>query len=125
VVEELRQSGSSELVTLEGLKMFSLGNFPGVVITDDPADRIVAEIIDGTLSAEKEETLNYRLDGIEGIRYDKDGNDIGLYKRVMWETSKGPALIYVFNKKIPEDTPAIIDWIKWISDDEKIMEAGE
>jgi gamma-glutamylcyclotransferase (GGCT)/AIG2-like uncharacterized protein YtfP len=125
VMEGLRQSGSSEIVTLEGLKMYSFGGFPGVIVTNSPQDKIVAEVIDGELSAEREETLNVRLDHIEGVRQNKDGEDIGLYKRVTWDTPKGPALIYVFNREVPRDAPVIIDWLKRNSNVEKAMVAAE
>lgn len=125
VVEGLRQAGTSELMVLYGLKMYAFGRFPGVIVTKDPGDFIVAEIIDGELPAEEEKMLNRRLDSIEGIRQTGAGEDVGLYKRVMWDTPKGPALIYVFNRDVEEDCPVITDWMKWISKEKKSMMAAE
>lgn len=124
IVEKLRQAGESQLVELQGLKMFDLGAFPGVLITNDPNDKIVAEIIDGNFSAVQENALTRQLDFIEGIQLDKEGNHVGLYKRVMWLTSEGPALIYVFNRPMTGKHKVVVDWVKYCEEKEKKMVAG-
>ena len=124
VVDKLRQVGTSGLIGIEGLKMFDLGSFPGVVVTDNPKDVIVAELIDGDLPAIEEKALERELDYIEGVRQDKNGNDVGLYKKVMWPTLKGTALIYIFNGPIIRNHKAVTDWVQYCKEKEKKMAAG-
>jgi gamma-glutamylcyclotransferase (GGCT)/AIG2-like uncharacterized protein YtfP len=94
----LPKKKKSKICTIHGLKMYMLGQFPGVIRTDDPDDYVIGEIQEYDFSPGDEQIFIELLDQIEGV-YIEDGKDIGLFKKATAITSDGEeVLIYEFNQ---------------------------
>lgn len=106
-IDALRAAGSSELVTLPGIKMYVVGQAPAVIVTGDPTDKIVAEIVEVDLDPPTAHALLRKLDDAEGV-------SIGLYIRTLVDTPKGKAVIYEYGRSL-DGFPVIHDWIEWIN----------
>ena len=103
-MDELRESGRSKEMTLNGVKMLDLGPYPGAVFTDDENDEIVVELLEAEFSKKKEEDLLKQFDAIEGVAF-------GLYDRNSIRTPWGKAVIYtICDPDRYEDAPVIRDW---------------
>ena len=106
VLDEIRYNGTCVIATIKGLKICTLGAFPGAHITNNKKDAGVVELIKCNISKEKEHTLLTKLDIIEGVA-------MGLYKRNFINTVMGKALIYTFCSSLNE-YKQIQDWTKFI-----------
>lgn len=81
------------LQTLTGIRMYTLGAFPCVIITGEDTDYVLGELRDYTNLLEDEWTaLIKELDRIENV-------SSGLYKRETINTKLGEAVIYVANRE--------------------------
>lgn len=103
---QLKEGAETQTTKLPGVKLFVMGQAPGAVITNNPKDEAVVELIrrDG-LSPQMENRWLLLLDMVEGV-----GN--GLYARSSLMTPLGQAYIYTCNLS-PKGFPVIIDWIEW------------
>jgi len=104
----LRKAGSSEEMELSGLKIFVVGQVPGGVITNNPEDMAVVELIDVDLDEESESAYLTILDQVEGVV----DIDQGLYKRDLIDTPRGKAFIYTICADV-NGCVEITDWKEW------------
>jgi gamma-glutamylcyclotransferase (GGCT)/AIG2-like uncharacterized protein YtfP len=121
-MDYLRDNGKSEIMELSGLRMFVIGQVPGVVITDDPADKIVVELIEADLPKEEEEKQLQLFDRIEGVAY-------GLYTRTYFVSPEGEsAILYTYarepREELEKNYERITDWAEFQSRDEEAKEAA-
>jgi len=104
----LRDAGYSEDMELPGLKIFVMGQVPGAVITNNPDDVCVVEMIKADLDKESESAYLTVLDQVEGVL----DIDQGLYKRDQIDTPKGKAIIYTICSAV-DGCVEITDWNEW------------
>ena len=110
---DLPEDRKITLCQLKGIKMYMLGQYPGVQITNDEEDYVVGEVVDfeGVLSNDEWERLLERMDLIEGVNF-------GLFKRSMIEMPHGEVIIYLitdktlglFKKAYNRDPAVLNDW---------------
>ena len=105
-LKHMRATGSSEKVEVQGVQMFVFGQAPGAVITGNPNDNIVVELIEGDVSLDEWDAILTILDIVEGV-------DHGLYKRESIDTHKGKAILYTWSGELPDDPVRITDWAEW------------
>lgn len=106
ISDSVRKYGTSEMVELDGLRMYDLGAYPGAVDTGNPGDKIVAELIEFEMPQEDLKKALAYFDAIEGV-------GVGLFKRHYVDTPKGKALIYAYAREIdPDIHEQIVDWVK-------------
>jgi len=105
------------LCQLKGIRMYMLGQFPGVQVTNDKKDFVVGEVVDfeGILSQEEWDAMITNMDRIENTAN-------GLFERSMIETPHGEAIIYLvtddtlkvfgedFKKYRDKDLEILTDW---------------
>ena len=101
------------LCQIQGIRMYMLGQYPGVQVTDNEEDYVVGEMVDfdGIISNDEWERLLERMDCIEGV-------DFGLFERSVIETPYGEVIIYLVTnktlglfKKAYDKYPAVLnDW---------------
>lgn len=118
-MDYLRDRGRSKVVELSGLRMFVIGHVPGVVITDDPTDKITVELIEADLPEKEEEKQLQLFDRIEGVAY-------GLYNRSYINTPWGKAVVYTYaresREQLEENYVRITDWAEFQASDEETKE---
>lgn len=106
ILDDLRRNGSSEIMELSGVKMYVVGECPGVVLTGNEDDIVIVELIEcGALSRIEEMEFLELCDQVEGV-------DVGLYKRDEIETPKGTAIIYTYALGLGNNL-VIEDWVDW------------
>lgn len=105
-LDQLRMMGKSEVVTLTGVRLHAAGQAPAAVITDDPTDKAVVELIEVDMDDSESSKLLSVLDRVEGVH-------LGLYKRSLVDTPNGRAFLYEFNNSTV-GLPIIEDWNEWI-----------
>ena len=119
-LREMRKLGEIETLDLPGLKMFVMGEAPGIKITNDPRDKAVIELIGVDLDDDVWRDALRELDIVEGVSQ-------GLYERSYIDTPRGEAVIYTWTDKVPESAAHITDWAEWdaMPEEEKEKLRGE
>lgn len=119
-LKQIKQGAETKIVELSGVKLFVMGEAPGAVITKNPKDKAVVELIKrDRITRRLEDQWMLFLDRIEGV-------DQGLYSRSRVTTPLGEAYIYTCN--LPsKGFPVITDWAEWTlkSDREKRKAFGK
>jgi len=93
-------------VTIPGLRMYVLGGAPAAVLSKNPNDAIITDIIECDLSPRMQYAWERALERMEGYPYTG-------YTPEMIDTVRGKAMIYVYTRRIPKDAPRIEDWKAW------------
>lgn len=94
--------GMSEL---SGAKMYALGWFPGIKLTDNPEDKVFGDVY------EVDQSIMGRLDGYEG--YDPDNPKASLYlRKTVSVLDFGEVYVYEYNG-YPGNRPVVPngDWL--------------
>jgi len=113
-LKSVREKGTSEIVKLNGVRLYVAGMAPGAIITGYEEDETVAELITADLTSDEERDLFEMLDYVEGV-------SMGLYERNEIDIGHNKAIIYTYCRDV-EGCPVITDWMEWdiLSVEEKL-----